>query len=74
MAELIQERFQVRGMHCENCRATVERALSRVEGVSQVNARLDAQSTVTITYDPEKVNPEILRKALEKVGYEMVTS
>ncbi len=73
MAELVQERFQVRGVHCENCLATIERALSRVEGVNQVNARLDAQGTVSITYDPEKVNPDVLRKAVERVGYELIT-
>lgn len=74
MAEHVQERFQVRGMHCENCVATVERALARVDGVKQVHAKLDAQGTVTITYDPSKASPELLRQAVERVGYEMVST
>jgi len=74
MAEHMQERFQVRGMHCENCVATVERALARVDGVKQVHAKLDAQGTVTITYDPSKASPELLRQAVERIGYEMVST
>jgi copper chaperone len=77
-----KERFTVRGAHCENCIATIERALRRLDGIVHVDAKLQPQAFVDaklqpqafveVEYDPEKVNRDTLRRAIEQVGYELV--
>nr|BAL55632.1 hypothetical conserved protein [uncultured Bacteroidetes bacterium] len=67
-----KERFTVRGAHCENCIATIERALRRLDGIVHVDAKLQPQAFVEVEYDPEKVNRDTLRRAIEQVGYELV--
>lgn len=47
----------VRGMHCPNCVAKVNRAFSSVDGVTVAEADLDGQNA-RITYDPAVTDPE----------------
>ncbi|GIV49564.1 MAG: hypothetical protein KatS3mg038_0085 [Candidatus Kapaibacterium sp.] len=67
-----KERFTVRGAHCENCIATIERALRRLDGIVKVDAKLQPQASVEVEYDSDKVNRDTLRRAVERVGYELV--
>lgn len=68
----IRERFTVRGAHCENCIITIERALRRLDGIVRVDAKLLPEASVEIEYDPDTVDREALRRAVEQVGYELV--
>ena len=60
----------VEGMHCENCEIRVENALNRLDGVlCKVNLK---KKTATVSYSAE-VSDELLKEAVEKLGYEVTT-
>jgi copper ion binding protein len=58
----------VEGMSCNSCVASVKRTLRPMEGVQQVAVSLEDRKA-TIAYDPEKVTPEQVRKAINDLGY-----
>lgn len=58
----------VPGMTCAACPITVKKALSKVEGVSQVNVTFEKREAVVI-FDDAKVNVQKLTKATEDAGY-----
>ena len=58
----------ITGMTCASCVARNEKALRKVEGVSEANVNF-ATERATVTYDPALVDLEHLREAIEKVGY-----
>jgi Cu+-exporting ATPase len=62
--------FPVEGMSCASCVARVEKALSRVEGVSGASVNL-ATKTATVMADPERTGPERLISAIRDTGYEV---
>ena len=62
--------FRVTGMTCTTCSKIVERALSKVEGVSYASVNLATES-VFVAAD-ESVTFEILENAVEKSGYKIL--
>jgi len=60
-------------MHCASCVLILERALKKVEGVSQANVNL-ATTRATVTYDPQKVTNDHLASAVANVGYEAMVN
>lgn len=64
----IEAQLPIEGMTCASCVRRVERALSKVEGVSSAGVNL-ATERATVKYDPAKVSPADLRSAVEKAGY-----
>ncbi|MBR3693260.1 MAG: heavy metal translocating P-type ATPase [Erysipelotrichales bacterium] len=62
----MKEKFQVTGMTCSACSAAVERAVSKVEGVSKVEVNLLANS-MQVEY--ENVESSVIIEAVEKAGY-----
>lgn len=58
----------VGGMTCASCVGTVEKALSRLEGVEDVNVSLGSEKA-RIIYDPGLIDIETIRKKIEEVGY-----
>lgn len=67
MAE-IKKTFPIRGMHCASCVRVLEKALSRVNGVKEVNVNL-ATEKATVTYDDSECTPEQMESAVAGVGY-----
>ncbi len=59
--------FDVAGMTCASCVRRVEKALEKVDGVSDVSVNL-ATEKATVTYGPD-VNADQLRDAVAKAGY-----
>ncbi len=54
---------------CEMCKETIEEALAFVKGVK--HAELDLESKiVTVTYRKGKTNPEKIRTAISRAGYD----
>ena len=56
----------ITGMSCGGCVNSVRAALAKVPGV------VEAQVTVgsaTISYDPARTSPDVLRGAVAKAGY-----
>lgn len=60
--------LDVPGMNCALCPVSVKKALERVPGVLEANADL-ATKSAKVKYDPDKVSPEALAKALANAGY-----
>ncbi len=61
--------LSVGGMSCAACVVRVERALGGIEGVEQAAVNF-ATEKAQVTYDPKKVDLEILKKAIEEAGYQ----
>src|SRR2546430_1549572 len=61
--------FQVKGMHCAGCVATIERALRSVPGVVEAQVNL-ATEQATVAYVPTSVAASALRQAVTRAGYE----
>ena len=56
-------------LHCENCKAKIERNLAYEKGVLDLKVLLK-EKTVTLTYDIAKTDEKKLADALKKLGYE----
>lgn len=54
---------------CEMCKKTIERDLSFEKGVKDVSLDIDSK-TVTVIFLPGKTNPDKIRHALTKIGYD----
>ncbi|MBI2074970.1 MAG: heavy metal translocating P-type ATPase [Candidatus Levybacteria bacterium] len=68
---LTKKSFSVRGMHCASCVRVIERALKKVDGVSEANVNL-ATEQATVGFDSSKVSDQALADAVSKVGYKLV--
>jgi len=60
--------LSVPGMTCAACPITVKKALSKVEGVSQVDVTLEKREAV-VTFDDARADTQKLTKATEDAGY-----
>ena len=60
--------LDVKNMTCELCPITVKKSLEKVSGVSVVRVNFD-KKTATVTYDPDKAQPESLIRATTNAGY-----
>lgn len=70
MAEKHQVTLPILGMTCANCVATVERSLSKTEGVEEANVNLSSERAA-VRYDPSKTNVQNLVDQVRKVGYDV---
>ena len=62
------ETIKVEGMMCGNCQMHVTKAVSGVDGVSNVDVDLkDGQ--VTVDYDEGKTNTDAIKAAVVEAGY-----
>lgn len=61
--------FDVKGMHCASCVSVIERALKKVDGVSDVNVNL-ATNKATVTCN-DTTPEDSLTAAVKNVGYEL---
>ena len=63
-----EEQYEISGMHCAACSASVERVTRRLEGVERSDVNLTT-GIMTICYDEAKVTPEQIIKKVEKAGF-----
>ena len=60
--------FSVENMTCASCPITVSKAMSRVEGVKNVD--IDFRNKLaTVTFDPTIANPDQIAEASTSIGY-----
>ncbi len=59
--------MRIEGMHCANCKKSVEKALTAQNGVVRADADVD-RGTARIFYDKD-VDDEALKKAVENEGF-----
>lgn len=58
----------IKGMSCGHCVAAVKRAIEGLPGVKEAEVTLDPPRA-KVAYDPAKVGPQSLAKAVEEEGY-----
>ncbi len=61
----------VTGMACAACAAKVEKTLSELHGVAKVQVNLAAR-TALVEFDPQVTNCQIMKSAVDKLGYQMI--
>ncbi|MGE5507317.1 MAG: heavy metal translocating P-type ATPase [Chitinophagales bacterium] len=62
--------LKIGGMSCAACAVRVEKTLAGVPGVAEAAVNF-AMERATVAYDPAKVEPGQLKKAVEEAGYEV---
>lgn len=65
--------FGVMGMMCASCVGTVEEAIKGLPGIDDVSVNLTTERA-RVVYDPSKVTPERITKAVEDAGYRVTVS
>ncbi len=62
--------LQIEGMNCPSCAATIEKSLSRLNGVSNPGVNF-ATRKASLEYDPNRVELKELINAVEHAGYKV---
>ena len=62
--------FTVGGMTCGHCKASVERALGGLPGISKVEVELSG-GRVAVQADPAAITDAQIREAIDAIGFEV---
>lgn len=65
---LARSEFVIGGTHCPSCMLSIEKVLSRTEGVAEVTTNFDT-ARAAVVYDPAKVTPGRISEQVAKLGY-----
>ena len=60
--------FDVNGMTCGGCTGSVQRALSKLDGISHAEVSL-SPGVATVVADPARVTPAQIESAINQLGY-----
>ncbi|HOM01868.1 MAG TPA: sulfite exporter TauE/SafE family protein [Acetivibrio sp.] len=63
-------KLYIEGMTCTGCEMRIENTLKKLDGITDVKAAY-SNSTVYVAYDANKLNPEKIIKAIEKLDYKV---
>jgi copper chaperone len=66
----MEKTLNVQGMSCGHCKASVEGALQKLDGVSAADVNLEA-GTVVVSYDEVNVTVDTMVEAIEDQGYDV---
>ena len=58
----------VQGMTCTGCEQSIIGSVHKIDGVSEVRADF-RKGRAVVRFDPRRVEPEAIRRAIEKAGY-----
>ncbi|GBO54753.1 lead, cadmium, zinc and mercury transporting ATPase [Pseudanabaena sp. lw0831] len=61
--------MKLRGMHCASCASSIETTTRSLVGVASSNVNF-AIAQIAIEYNPQKISPEAIQKAIANLGYE----
>lgn len=62
--------LNVQGMSCGHCVQSIEGTVGQLEGINQVNVKLnDAQ--IEVTFNESQVSLDIIKETIEDQGYEV---
>jgi len=68
-----KETYPIVGMHCASCKALIERAVRKLDGVSAVQISYGAEK-LTLEYNDSKIKIEKISKVIANIGtYELIT-
>ncbi|MFC1843576.1 heavy-metal-associated domain-containing protein [Thermodesulfobacteriota bacterium] len=62
--------IKVKGMSCQHCVASVTKALSEIEGITDVQVNLDKGEATFNEQSP--VDNQVIKNAITKIGFEVV--
>lgn len=62
------EKFNIKGMTCAACQASITKAMQKLDGVQDVNVSL-LSNQMTLSYDNKKINENDIISRVEKLGY-----
>lgn len=65
---MAQQKFDVGGMTCASCQAHVEKAVCRLDGVSDVSVNL-LSGSMQVTYDESELSEGDISAAVDRAGY-----
>lgn len=68
---MIKKVIPVLDMSCVMCAANVENTVRNLTGVSEASVNF-ASNTLTVVYDPQKINLRQIREAVQSSGYDLV--
>ena len=60
--------INILGMSCDHCVGAVTRALQQLEGVQIRNVAIGSAS---VAYDPDRISPDRMNRAIEDAGYQV---
>ena len=63
-----KERFDIAGMNCANCAATIEKRVRELDGVDEVVVNF-ARNSGQASYDPARIGPAEIYAAVRNAGY-----
>jgi P-type Cu+ transporter len=66
----VSETFTIQGLSCASCVARTEKALQGVPGVENAQVNLSIREA-TIQFIPDAVTFQLLKKTIEKIGFEL---
>jgi Cu+-exporting ATPase len=71
--QVIHEKLvlQIGGMSCINCAKSIEKALSKREGVYSATINFAAEK-LTVEYNPEQISVAGIKKTVQDVGYQVI--
>lgn len=62
--------FKISGMHCPSCSLNIDGNLEELTGVIEAKTSY-AKGVTKIYYDPQKIQPEELKKCVIRTGYQL---
>ncbi len=62
--------LQIEGMHCANCALTIEKNITKIDGVEKANVSFASEKAM-IVFDPRKVELKEIERAVEEAGYKV---
>lgn len=61
--------IKIKGMHCESCAKTIEKALLKEKGILSAEVSFSLEKAF-VEYDPGKIKIEKIKQTIKKAGYE----
>ncbi|KAA6350397.1 Copper-transporting ATPase PacS [termite gut metagenome] len=71
MGNTVKKAFPALKMHCAGCANNIERAVKRLQGVTDASVNL-VSGILSITYESGKLSPEDIRKTVIAAGYDLI--
>lgn len=65
---MIQQKFQVRDMHCSNCVMTLESLEDELPGVRSIRASY-RKGEMMVEFDETQISVEAILRAVKQAGY-----
>jgi Cu+-exporting ATPase len=65
--------LKIKGMHCESCAKTIEKALLKEKGIFSANVNF-ALEKAFIEYDPKEIGINEIKKVIENAGYKALAA